>query len=193
MGKHAKAMKAAAPAAKGRLNLASKELATAMNQQVGNEMHASLQYTAIASWFASENLPELAAFFFRQSDEERQHAMKFVHFLGDAGAQLAIPAIAAPRAEFGSAEEAVALSLDWEETVTQQIYALVEIAQRDRNFIAQRFLDWFVNEQLEEITSMTTLLAMVQRAGESGLFYVEDYLARKGNAIGEEGGAADAT
>jgi len=170
--------------------LASARLLAAINQQVGNEMHASLQYVAIASHFAAENLPRLAAFFFRQAEEERAHAMKFVHFVVDVGGRLAIPPIGAPRAEFASAAQAVALALDWERTVTEQIYRLVDVAREDRNYIAQRFLDWFVTEQLEEIKTMSTLLSLVERAGEKNLLFVEDYLGENPLVGQPEGPAA---
>ena len=157
--------------------LASDRLVAALNRQVGNEMGASLQYVAIASHFAAENLPQLAAFFYRQADEERDHAMKFVRFVVDVGSRVEIPAIGAPRARFESAAEAVRLSLAWERTVTEQIYALVEIARAEKNYIAVRFLDWFVDEQLEEITTMDQLLSLVERSGDN-LLFVEDYLSR---------------
>lgn len=160
--------------------IASEALATSMNEQVGNEMGASMQYISIASYFDSETLPELAKFFYRQADEERDHAMRFVHFMVDVDVPVEIPAIPAPRSEFASAEEAVALSLEWERTVTQQIYDLVTIAQNDSNHIAVRFLDWFVNEQLEEVSTMGALLSLVRRAGETGLLHVEEYLVREG-------------
>jgi ferritin len=158
--------------------LASDRLISALNRQVGNEMHASLQYVSIGAHFDSANLPELAAFFYRQAEEERDHALKFVKFVVDVGGRLEIPPIASPRAQFGSAAEAVRLSLDWERTVTEQIYALVDVARDDRNYIAQKFLDWFVTEQLEEVTTMDELLAVVERAGEQ-LIFVEDFLARR--------------
>ncbi len=164
-------------ATKRAATLASDRLVAAINQQIGNEMGASLQYTSISAYFESENLPQLAAFFERQSSEERVHALKFVRFVVDVGGRVEIPAVAAPRSGFDSASEAVRLSLDWERTVTEQIYALVEIAREERNHIAQRFLDWFVNEQLEEINSMDRLLAMVGRAADN-LLLVEEYLAR---------------
>jgi ferritin len=162
----------------------SAELAGAFNQQIGNEMGASMQYISIANYFESETLPELAAFFYRQADEEREHAMKFVHFLLDTDAQVEIPAIAAPKSTFSSAEEAVQLSLDWEEEVTGQIYDLVDLAKNHNHKAALRFLDWFVTEQLEEVSTMSDLLSIVRRAGEAGLLHVEEYLARKGGAIG---------
>jgi len=161
--------------------LASEELVAAVNRQVGNEFGASMQYVAIASYFDSQALTGLARFFYRQADEERDHAMKFVRFIVDSDGQLAIPDIPAPKAEFDSASEAVGLALAWEQEVTQQIYGLVEIAKRDNNYIAQRFLDWFVNEQFEEVNTMSQLLQVVERAGETGLLHVEEFLAREGS------------
>ena len=163
--------------------LASEKLLSAMNQQVGNEFGASLQYVAIASYFDREALSGLARFFYRQADEERDHAMKFVRFIVDADGALEIPAIPAPKSAFQSAEEAVKLALEWEEEVTQQVYNLVDIAKEDSNYIAVRFLDWFVNEQFEEVSTMSTLLSVVKRAGAEGLLTVEEYLSREGGVM----------
>lgn len=170
--------------------LATQRLVSAFNGQIGNEMHASLQYVSIAAYFDAENLPQLAQFFYRQADEERQHALKFVKFVVDVGGKVEIPAVSAPRTDFANAAEAVRLSLDWERTVTEQIYGLVDVAKEDRNYIAQRFLDWFVTEQLEEVTLMDQLLALVERAG-SNLIFVEDYLSRNPLVVEAEGGAAE--
>lgn len=168
--------------------LASQELVDAVNLQVGNEFGASLQYVSIASYFDSQALTGLARFFHRQADEERDHAMKFVRFVVDSDGQLVIPEIPAPKAEFSSASEAVALALDWEQEVTRQVYGLVEIAKKDSNYIAMRFLDWFVNEQFEEVNTMSQLLQVIERAGEQGLLHVEEFLAREGaNFPHEEG------
>ena len=170
--------------------LASQSIIDAFNEQIGNELGASNQYISIASYFADENLEELAKFFFRQSDEERAHAMKFVKFVLDVEGKVVLPAIPAPRSDFKSAHDAVSTALEWEKEVTEQIYGLVELCQKERNHIALRYLDWFVNEQLEEVTSMSTLLGVVERAGENNLLYVEDYLLRHGVPGGEEEAAA---
>lgn len=160
------------------MQLASEKLIAAFNAQIGHEMGASLQYISIAAYFDSEALPQLAQFYYRQSEEEREHAMKFVKFVLDVGGSVQIPDVPAPKSGFGSAEKAVVLSLESEERVTQQIYELVEIAKEERNHIAQQFLHWFVEEQLEEVGTMTSLLQVVRRAGPEGLLHVEDYLAR---------------
>ena len=162
----------------------SDKLLTALNVQVGHELGASSLYLAIASYFGSESLSELSRFFFRQSEEEREHALKFIHFIIDVGGQLEVPDVPAASSGFASAEEAVAAALSSEERVTQQIYDLVDLARDERNHIADQFLDWFVSEQLEEVASMGALLQVVQRAGDS-LLLVEEYLAREGQLGGK--------
>ena len=71
----------------------------------------------------------------------------------------------------------MALALEWELTVTKQISALLDRASSERDYVAHDFLEWFAREQLEEVSSMETLLKMIQRAGEPGLLQVENALA----------------
>jgi ferritin len=157
--------------------LISPRLEAAINAQVGREFEASLQYVNIASYFDAESLTELSAFFFRQSDEERDHAMKFVHYILDTGGSVRVPAIAQPDFEFASAEEAVGAALRWEIEVTRHINDLMDIAIEERDHIAQQFLQWFVAEQREEVSTMSTLRDVVKRAGPNGLLFVEQYLS----------------
>jgi ferritin len=170
--------------------LFSEKMNTALNEQVGHEFGASLQYVAIAAYFDSDNLPELAAHFYRQADEERDHAMRFVNYVVDAGGKVAIPAVPAPKSGFASAEEAVKLSVDWELTVTKQINALVDLAIKETDHTTQNFLQWFVTEQLEEVSSMERLLSMIRRAG-ANLLLVEEYLARHGGGGKEAAAGAE--
>ncbi len=158
--------------------LISEKMNSAINQQIGNEFLASLQYVSIAAWFSSESLPQLAAHFFQQSKEEREHALKFAKYVLDAGGRVRIPAIAEPKSQFSSAEEAVRHALEHEKLVTRQINDLVDLGMKENDHLTQSFLQWFVTEQLEEVSSMDTLLKIVQRAGEKGLLHVEEYLAR---------------
>jgi ferritin len=162
------------------MSLGSEKIFDAFNRQIGNEMGASLQYISIAAYFDQQGLGGLARFFYRQSDEERAHAMKFVNFVVDAGGPLRIPQVAAPRNDFSSAADAVGAALAWEREVTKQIYGLVDIGKEESNYIALRFLDWFVDEQFEEVTTMEELLQVVERAGDDNLLAVEEYLSREG-------------
>lgn len=160
----------------------SDSLLSAMSEQVAAELGASVQYVLLGAYFEGRSLSGLARFFFAQADEERDHALRFVRFVVDSGAQLRIPAVPEQRAGFDSAAEAVATALASEEEVTRRICALVDLAKSDRHAIAERFLDWFVNEQHEEVTSMQSLLDVVRHAGEDNLLAVEEYLAREGRA-----------
>ena len=158
--------------------LISQEVNRALNQQIGHEFGASLQYVSIAAYFDGEGLPALAKHFYRQALEEREHAMRFVRYSLDADGAVEIPAIPAPQSSFASAEDAVRLSLDWEVEVTRQINAIMDLAIAQNDHMTKNFLEWFIGEQREEVSSMDTLLKMVRRAGESGLLFVENYLAR---------------
>jgi ferritin len=157
--------------------LISKALEQAINNQIGQEFGASLQYVNIATYFDSDSLPNLAAFFYRQAEEENMHAMKFVHYLVDAGAEVRIPAVDQPKHVFSSAVEAGEAALAWETEVTNQIYGLMDQAIKDNDHIAQDFLRWFVTEQLEEISTMETLISILKRSKDNMLF-ADDYLNR---------------
>jgi len=154
----------------------------ALNEQIAHEFAASQQYVAIAAYYDAESLPQLATTFYRQAVEERNHAMMMVQFLLDADAPARIPGVDAPQTSFGDAREPVALALDQERRVTDQIVALVRLAREEGNLVGEQFLHWFLQEQREEVSSMSHLLATVERAGDN-LLSVEEYLAR---TAGEE-------
>jgi bacterioferritin B len=158
------------------MTLISPQLAKAFNEQIGNEFGASMQYVSIAAHFEQRHLKLLAKLFFRQADEEREHAMKFVHYLLDTKGELQIPAIPPPSPTFATAEEAVGAALKWEQEVTRQITALMDVAVKQNDYLGQSFLQWFVDEQLEEVVKMERLLGVIRQSGERNLLMVEAYL-----------------
>jgi bacterioferritin B len=159
--------------------LTNQKTIDAINEQIGYEFSASMQYYAIAAYFATEALPQFSAHFFRQAEEEKGHALRFMKYVVDAGGRVVIPAIEAPQSKFKNAEKAIKLSLDQEIHVTEQINALVGMARMENDYITINFLQWFLTEQLEEVSSMDNLLKIVQRAGDN-LLQADDYLARVG-------------
>lgn len=150
----------------------------AINAQIGRELEAHLQYLQISTYFDSQALPALAGFFQQQGAEEHEHAMKFRSYLQDQDARVEIPALAAPRVSFESAEEAVALSFAWEEEVTGHINDLVDLAGSENDHATFSFLQWFVDEQVEEVSTMGDMLIIVRRAGEPRLLDVDAIVAR---------------
>jgi ferritin len=161
-----------------------------LNEQVAHEFAASQQYVAIAVWFDAETLPLLAAHFYRQALEERNHALMIVQYLLDAGEEVVIPAVEAPKTTFADAREPVKLALEQEKRVTEQIAALAALAREENDLVGEQFLHWFLQEQREEVSSMSDLLSVVERALESNILLAEDYLAR--NPVGDQGEAANA-
>jgi ferritin len=157
----------------------------AVNEQIGYEYAASQQYIAIAVWFDAETLPNLAAHFYRQSVEERNHAMMLVQFLLDADQPVAIPGVTAPKTDFENAAEPVALALAQEKRVTEQIANLLGLARGEGDFVGEEAMHWFLKEQREEVSSMSDLLKLVERALESNILLAEDALAR--TPIGDQG------
>jgi ferritin len=149
----------------------------ALNGQIGYEFAASQQYIAVAAYYDSETLPQLAAHFYRQAVEERNHAMIIVQYLLDADEPVVIPGVEAPKTSFGSAVEPVALALEQEKRVTAQIVDLVRLAREEGELVGEQFLHWFLQEQREEVASMTELLNVIER-GKDSLLLVEEYLAR---------------
>jgi len=160
----------------------------ALNEQVANEYAASQQYVAIAVYYDTETLPLLAAHFYRQAVEERNHAMMLVQYLLDADHDVVVPGVEAPQTSFADAVAPVVLALEQEKRVTDQISALVALAREENELVGEQFLHWFLAEQREEVSSMSDLLSVVRRAGDS-LLLVEDFLAR--NQVGDAG-AVDA-
>jgi ferritin len=156
----------------------------ALNEQIAYEFGASQQYVAIAVWYDAETLPGLAAHFYRQALEERNHAMMIVQYLLDAGDRIAIPAVAEPLNEFADAVAPVRLALEQEKTVTEQISRLAALAREEENLVGAQFLDWFLKEQREEVASMSSLLAVVERAADN-LLLAEEYLSR--HQVGDAG------
>jgi ferritin len=164
-----------------------------LNEQVAHEFAASQQYIAIAVHYDAQTLPRLAAHFYRQAIEERNHAMMMVQFLLDADGELTIPAVAAPKTTFDDLVSPVALALDQEKRVTEQISQLALTAREEVDLVAEQFMHWFLQEQREEVSSMSDLLRVMERLADN-VMLVEDYLAREsgGEANPLESGAPPA-
>jgi bacterioferritin B len=143
----------------------NERVSAAINEQIGHEFLASQQYLAIAAYYEGEALPVLGRHFRRQSGEEREHALKFLKYLIDVGAPVRIPATPAPRGEFSGLEEPIALALEHEKKVTAQIEAIYAAAVESKDYTTQGFLQWFLQEQVEEVSSMDALLRVVRMAG----------------------------
>ncbi len=165
-----------------------KSFPNALNDQIANEFSAAMQYIGAAVHYDAETLPRLAAFFYRQALEERSHAMMMIRYLLDVNEEVRIPDIKGVETRFGDDVAPVRMALEQEKRVGEEIYALFELAREVKDYRAEQFMQWFVKEQVEEVSLMGDLLNVVERSQESMLL-VEDFIAREGLGEGDEGGA----
>ena len=162
----------------------AEQFVSALNDQIGREFGASQQYAAVAVYFDDLTLPQMAAFFYRQSLEERDHAMMMVQYLVDADERAVVPGVAAPQVDFDSIVSPVSLALAQEKRVSEQINALAGLARQEGDYSSEQFMQWFIKEQIEEVATMSDLLRVVERSQDHAMD-IEDYLARE--QLGEEG------
>ena len=168
--------------------MADKNFADAINEQISNEFAASQQYIGAAVYYDSETLPRLAAFFYRQAVEERNHAMIMVQYLLDTDEEVKIPDIKSQQTKYDDLVGPVKMALEQEKRVSDEIKALFKLARDSSNFEGEQFLTWFITEQVEEVSSMTDLLNVVERSKDTPLL-VEEFLARE--QLGDGGDDAD--
>ena len=159
------------------------KFADALNKQIANEFAASQQYVAAAVYYDAATLPRLASFFYRQALEEREHAMMMIQYLLDVGEEIRIPDINAQQTSFADGGAPVRMALEQEQRVSDEIFALFELAREIKDYRAEHFLQWFVKEQVEEVALMGDLLNVVERSRDN-LLLAEDFIVREN--LGEE-------
>ncbi|MBL8880041.1 MAG: ferritin [Phycisphaerales bacterium] len=152
-------------------------VAAKLNEQITNEMNASQKYLAIACQLETMGLTSLAGFFRKQTEEERAHALKILDYLLEVGAAVALAPLPAPQAEFATVVAAIDASVEHEQLVTRQIHDLVALCEREKDYATRSFLQWYVDEQVEEVSSMAQL-AQVARLARENLLQLDGYVAR---------------
>jgi len=151
-----------------------------LNTQIGNELAAHNQYLACAVYYDAQTMPQMAAFFYAQALEERDHAMMMVQYLLDTDADVVIPGVDAPVSTFDDIVAPVALALDQEKRVTDQCNGLLKIAREEADYASEQFMGWFIKEQVEEVATISDLLTVVTR-NQSQVENIEEYVAREQN------------
>lgn len=150
-----------------------------LQRQVHNEFNASQQYVALGVWFDGRDLPQLAKHFYKQSVEERNHALAIVQYMLDTDHHVDIPGTGDIRNDFSDAAEVVEFALEQEKEVTTDIKEIAKTARSEDDYLGEQFVQWFLAEQVEEVAQMSTLLNVTNRAN-GNLFEVETFLHREG-------------
>jgi len=136
-----------------------------LNEQISAEFGAAHSYLAMSCALDDMGLKVLSQFFLRQSEEEREHALKIIHYMQEVGAPIRLEEIAKPKADYDGVAEIAQAGLKSEEHVTRMIHDLVERAEKEKDYPTRSFLTWFIDEQVEEVATMTDLVDAVKLAG----------------------------
>ena len=144
----------------------SQRMQDALNQQIERELYSSFVYLSMSAHFEHGNLPGLARWMRVQAAEEHTHAMKLFDHILDRGGQVAMPGIPTPPARFEAPVSVFEQALQHERAVTKSIHDLYELAVQERDYPARVFLDWFVNEQVEEEKTAELLVEQLKMVGE---------------------------
>ena len=165
--------------------MTAERFAAQLNAQIGNELAAHNQYLACAVHYDAMTMPRMAAFFYGQALEERDHALMMVQYLMDTDAEVTIPGVEAPTTSFADVVAPVQLALDQEKRVTGQINDLLRVAREENDFASEQFMQWFIKEQVEEVATMNDLLAVVTR-NRDDIEDIEEYVAREAGGGDED-------
>lgn len=155
------------------------EVMDLLNEQIAIEMKASASYLAMASWCDQRELLNSKAFFYKQAEEEREHGMKIFEFINEAGGAAKSPSILDVNNEFESLRSIYEMSLEQEIHVTQSIYKAFKKARQVDDFASEVFLQWFVNEQVEEEDTVRSILDVFDLMGDMPLKMIDERLPKE--------------
>lgn len=145
----------------------SESLNKAINDQINFEMESENIYLAMKAYCKSVDLDGFANFFDAQIKEERFHSTKFFDYVNQVGGRVEIAAIKAPKNDFNSPIEAFESAYAHEQVVTKKIYALMDLAMDERDHATMSFLQWFIDEQVEEEDTFSTLVTRLKRVKDN--------------------------
>ena len=150
----------------------SASMEKALNKQVRIEAESSQIYLAMASWAEVQGLEGISEFMYTQSDEERQHMLKFFKYINERGGHSIVSDLSKPASEFGSIKEMFETLFKHEVYVSNTINELVHTALEEKDYATHNFLQWYVAEQIEEEAQARTILDKIKLIGEakSGLY-----------------------
>lgn len=158
-----------------------KKMEDALNEQINAELYSAYLYLAMAAYFDSQNLSGFASWMRVQTQEETTHAMKIFDFVSERGGRVVLKAIDEPGKEWKSPLAAFKAAYEHEQYITGRINDLVNLAIKEKDHATNAFLQWFVNEQVEEETSVDNVvqqLKMTEKA-PGALFMMDRELGQR--------------
>lgn len=159
----------------------SEKLLDALNEQLNKEYYSSYLYLAMAAYFDDKNLQGMANWMKKQSDEEHIHSIKFFDFIIRVGGRIKLGAIGEPAKEWDSPQSAFEAAYEHEQFISKSIYDLVTLAVEEKEYSTQTFLNWFVDEQVEEEETVKAIVEKFKMisASASGMYMLDTELGSR--------------
>ena len=161
--------------------MVSEKIARLINDQIAKEQYAAQLYLSMSAWFNAKDLEGIANYFRIQSKEELMHADKMFDYLADVGGEIIIGEISKPPYQFTDEVSVFQDALEHERLVTKSIFNIVKAANDEGDFATTSFLQWFVNEQVEEESSASLLVSKIKMVKDnpSALYLFDQELAQR--------------
>jgi ferritin len=160
-----------------------KKIVEELNEQIREELYSAYLYLSMASYFHAKGLRGFAKWMEVQFEEEMAHAMKFYHYLNSRGERVVLKEISSPPTEWNSPKEAFEEALKHEQHISSRIHYLVELSEETKDRATFNFLQWFVEEQVEEEESVREVLDKLALVGENdgkALYFLDKELGERG-------------
>jgi ferritin len=168
-----------------------KSIENIINSQIEKEAYSAHLYLAMASWAETAGYEGISKWLYVQVEEERLHMLKFIHFINERGGVATIPAIKAPPAKFKTVNDVFAAVLIHEEFITASINEIVALCAKEKDFSTQNFLQWFVNEQIEEERNVRAIIDKLKLVGAQNMYlFDKDIMAMRAAAAAADAAGA---
>ncbi len=160
----------------------------ALNEQINAELYSAYLYQSMAAYFENKSLAGFASWMDLQVEEEQAHARKIYDFVNERGGRVIFEGIEKPKSDWDSNLEVFEDSLEHEEKVTAMINDLVSLAEEEKDYATHSFLQWFVDEQVEEEDTFGEIVDKLRLVGDStqSLFMLDDKLGARIQVPAEE-------
>lgn len=164
-----------------------KAIVDAFNAQIEKEGYSSNLYLSMAVWAENEGLEGVANWLYAQAEEEKEHMLKFIHFINERGGKAVIPAFEKPAEEWASVKVLFDEVLKHEQYISESIHSLIPVIQKENDYAALNWIQWFVDEQMEEEASVQAIIDKLTLLGDNNLYMFDrDIMGMRGSADSAE-------
>ncbi len=159
----------------------SKAMEKILNEQIEKEGYSSNLYLAMATWAENNGYNGVAQWLYAQSEEERMHMLKFINYIGERDCHAIIPEFKKPPLDYGNVSDMFDEVLKHEQYISASINEIVSVSLDEKDFTTNSWIQWFVNEQIEEEATVRGIIDKLKLGGKSNMYLFDrDIMGMRG-------------